>query len=194
MRPVVGLQQCETMSHAADPAAPDEQREATIDELVAANAVYAASFDPDRAGCDISSPSPTRHTTVITCMDARIDLFAALGLQLGQVHMIRNAGGIVTDDVLRSLVLSQRKLGTREVLIAHHTDCGLYGLDDDELLDEVAAESGVRPPFRFHGFTDLDESVRVSVAKVREAPFVPHREGVRGFVYEVATGHLREVG
>lgn len=181
------------MSHAADPAAPESRGETTIDQLVAANEDYAASFDIDRAGCDVSSPSPTRRTTVITCMDARIDLFAVLGLELGQVHMIRNAGGVVTDDVLRSLVLSQRKLGTREVLIAHHTDCGLYRLDDDELLDEVTAESGVRPPFRFHGFTDLDESVRVSVAKVREAPFVPYRDGVRGFVYEVASGNLREV-
>ncbi len=181
------------MSHAVDTVVPEDRPETTIDQLVVANKGYAAAFDPDRAGCDISSPSPTRRTTVITCMDARIDLFAVLGVELGQVHMIRNAGGVVTDDVLRSLVLSQRKLGTREVLIAHHTDCGLYKLDDDELLDQVAAESGTRPPFRFGGFTDLDESVRVSVAKVREATFVPYRDRVRGFVYEVATGNLREI-
>jgi carbonic anhydrase len=165
----------------------------TIDALVAANDAFAEGFDAARAGCDISSPSPTRHTTVITCMDARIDLFAALGLELGEVHVIRNAGGIATDDVLRSLVLSQRKLGTREVLLAHHTDCGLYGLDDEELLAEVEAESGTRPPFEFGGFTDLDASVRESVARVRAAVFVPHRDAVRGFVYDVSTGRLREV-
>lgn len=164
-----------------------------IDDLVAANDGFAAQFDVARAGCDISSPRPTRRTAVITCMDARIDLFAALGLELGEVHVIRNAGGIATDDVLRSLVLSQRKLGTREVLLAHHTDCGLYGLDDDSLLAEVEGESGVRPPFRFGGFTDLDASVRESMARVRSAAFMPHRDAVRGFVYDVFTGHLREI-
>ena len=165
----------------------------TIDELIEANAGFAATFDPTRAGCDISSPTPTRHTAVVTCMDARIDLLAALGLSLGEVHVIRNAGGIVTDDVLRSLALSQLKLGTREVLLAHHTGCGLSGLDDDALLDEVEASSGTRPPFRFGGFADTDESVRESVARVRSAPYVPHRDRVRGFVYDVATGRLREV-
>jgi carbonic anhydrase len=176
----------------SSPAAQDRP-DSTIDELIAANDAFAASFDVTRAGCDISSPSPTRRAAVVTCMDARIDLFAALGLALGEVHVIRNAGGIATEDVLRSLVLSQRKLGTREVLLAHHTDCGLYGLDDDELLDEVEATSGSRPPFRFGGFTDLDASVRASVARVRSAPFVPYRDDVRGFVYDVATGRLREV-
>lgn len=174
-------------------AAREDRPTTTVDELIAANADFAASFDVATAGCDISSPSPTRHTTVVTCMDARIDLFAALGLQLGEVHVIRNAGGVVTDDVLRSLVLSQRKLGTHEVLLAHHTDCGLFGLDDDELLDEIEAESGARPPFRFGGFTDVDASVRESVARVRAAGFVPHRDAVRGFVYDVSTGRLREV-
>jgi carbonic anhydrase len=177
------------------PAAADDRPTATttIDELLAANERFAASFDVASAGCDISSPSPTRRTAVVTCMDARIDLFEALGLALGEVHIIRNGGGIATDDVLRSLVLSQRKLGTREVLLAHHTDCGLYGLDDDELLDEIEAASGTRPPFRFGGFSDLDASVRASVERVRSAPFVPHRDAVRGFVYDVKTGRLREV-
>jgi carbonic anhydrase len=165
----------------------------TIDELIVANEAFTASFDATSAGCDISSPKPTRHTTVITCMDARIDLFSALGLALGEVHVIRNAGGVATDDVIRSLVLSQRKLGTREVLLAHHTDCGLYGLDDEALLDELEAESGTRPPFTFGGFTDPDESVRESVARVRSTVFLPHRDAVRGFVYDVSTGHLREV-
>jgi len=164
-----------------------------IDELIAANDAFATSFDVDQAGCDVSSPRPTRHTAVISCMDARIDLFEALGLAIGEVHVIRNAGGIATDDVLRSLVLSQRKLGTREVLVAQHTDCGLYGLDDAGLLDEIEQETGTRPPFLFGGFTDLDASVRASVDRVRSAPFVPHRDAVRGFVYDVATGRLREV-
>jgi carbonic anhydrase len=165
----------------------------TIDALLAANDRFAASFDVARAGCDISSPRPTRRASVVTCMDARIDLFAALGLALGEVHVIRNAGGIVTDDVLRSLVLSQRKLGTREVLIAQHTDCGLHGLDDQVLLAEVEADAGERPSFVFGGFTDLDASVRSSLARVRAAAFVPHRAAVRGFVYDVVTGRLREV-
>lgn len=166
----------------------------TIDDLLANNAAFVASqFDAARAGYDISSPRPTRHTAVVTCMDARIDVFAVLGLHLGEVHLIRNAGGIVTDDVLRSLTLSQLRLGTREVLIAHHTDCGLSGLDDAAVADELQVASGVRPPFAFGGFSDLDDSVRTSVARVRAAPYVPHRDAVRGFVYEVATGRLREV-
>jgi carbonic anhydrase len=165
----------------------------TVDELIAANAAFAAAFDPASPGCDLSSPRPTRRAAVVACMDARLDLFAALGLALGEVHLIRNAGGIVTDDVLRSLALSQRKLGTREVLVVHHTDCGLHGLDDEALADEVEAETGERPPFAFGGFDDLDASVRASVARVRAATYLPHREVVRGAVYDVRTGRLREV-
>jgi carbonic anhydrase len=165
----------------------------TVDELFAANARYADTFAARAEGADISSPSPTRHTAVVCCMDARIDLFPLLGLRLGESHIIRNAGGIVTDDVLRSLALSQRKLGTREVMVVHHTNCGLHGLDDDALLDEIEAEVGTRPPFRFGAFDDLDESVRESVERVRSAPFVPYRDVVRGFVVDVATGRLRPV-
>jgi len=166
----------------------------TTDDLLANNAAFVASeFGATRAGYDISSPRPTRRTAVVTCMDARIDIFAVLGLHLGEAHLIRNAGGIVTDDVLRSLTLSQLRLGTREVLIAHHTDCGLCGLDDAAVADDLEAASGTRPPFAFGGFTDLDESVRTSVARVRAAAYLPHRDAVRGFVYEVATGRLREV-
>jgi carbonic anhydrase len=166
----------------------------TIDDLLANNTAFVASeFRATRAGYDISSPRPTRRTAVVTCMDARIDIFAVLGLHLGEAHVIRNAGGIVTDDVLRSLTLSQLRMGTREVLIAHHTDCGLSGLDDDAVADELEAASGRRPPFAFGGFTDLDDSVRTSVARVRAAAYVPHRDAIRGFVYEVATGRLREV-
>ena len=177
----------------SEPSADPRASATTTDELVAANEEFAATFDTTRAGCDISSPRPTRHITVITCMDARIDLFAALGLSLGEVHLIRNAGGIVTDDSLRSLTLSQHALGTREVVVVHHTDCGLHGLDDDATLDAVEAATGSRPPFAFGGFADIDESVRASVSRLRATPFLLHRDAVRGFVYDVATGHLREV-
>ena len=168
-------------------------RASTVDQLFAANARYADTFAARAAGADISSPRPTRHTAVVCCMDARIDLFPLLGLRLGESHIIRNAGGIATDDVLRSLALSQRKLGTGEVMIVHHTDCGLHGLDEDALLADIEAEVGERPPFRFGAFVDLDASVRESVARVRAATFLPHRENVRGFVVDVATGRLREV-
>jgi carbonic anhydrase len=178
----------------ATPAASGADRLTTADELVAANAGFAATFDPDHAGCDLSSGRPTRHAAVVTCMDARIDVLAALGLGLGEVHVIRNAGGLVTDDVLRSLTLSQRTLGTREVLVIQHTGCGLHGLADEALLGEVEAASGVLPPFAFGGFADLDASVRASVARVRAAAYLPHRDGVRGFVYDLATGRLRAAG
>jgi carbonic anhydrase len=161
----------------SEPSADPRASATTTDELVAANEEFAATFDTTRAGCDLSSPRPTRHITVITCMDARIDLFAALGLSLGEVHLIRNAGGIVTDDSLRSLTLSQHALGTREVVVVHHTE----------------AATGSRPPFAFGGFADIDESVRASVSRLRATPFLLHRDAVRGFVYDVATGHLREV-
>ena len=164
-----------------------------VDQLLAANARYADTFAARAAGADISSPRPTRHTAVVCCMDARIDLFPLLGLRLGESHIIRNAGGIATDDVLRSLALSQRKLGTTEVMIVHHTDCGLHGLDEEELLADIEAEVGQRPPFGFGAFVDLDASVRESVARVRAAPFVPHRDHVRGFVVDVSTGRLREI-
>jgi carbonic anhydrase len=165
----------------------------TIDQLFGANARYADTFAARAAGADISSPRPTRHTAVVCCMDARIDLFPLLGLRLGESHIIRNAGGIATDDVLRSLALSQRKLGTREVMVVHHTDCGLHGLDEAALLADIEADVGERPPFAFGAFADLDASVRDSVAQVRSATFLPHRDAVRGFVVDVATGRLREV-
>jgi len=165
----------------------------TVDHLYAANARYADTFAARAAGADISSPRPTRHTAVVCCMDARIDLFPLLGLRLGESHIIRNAGGIATDDVLRSLALSQRKLGTTEVMVLHHTDCGLHRLDEAALLGEIEAEVGTPPPFTFGAFADLDASVRESVERVRAAEFLPHRDHVRGFVVDVATGRLREV-
>lgn len=126
-------------------------------------------------------------------MDSRLDLFGALGLDIGDAHLIRNAGGIPTDDVLRSLALSQRALGTREVVIIHHTECGMDGFDDDAFRAELTEESGVAPPWRVRGFTDLHADTRRSVATVRDCPWVPYREDVRGFVFDVATAQLSEV-
>jgi carbonic anhydrase len=126
-------------------------------------------------------------------MDARIAVFGLFGLGGGQAHIIRNAGGIVTNDVLRSLVVSQRRLGTREVILMHHTDCGLSQLAEDEFRASIAAEVGAEPPYPFGSFTDLDEAVRIAITRVREHPFLPHRDRVRGFVYDVRTGRLREI-
>jgi carbonic anhydrase len=158
-----------------------------IDHLIHANAAYVADFPGARPR------EPKLRMAVITCMDARLDLFGALGLDIGDAHLIRNAGGVVTDDVLRSLALSQRSLGTREVVLIHHTECGMLGLDDDAFRDELARESGVEPPWRVPGFVDLAAEVRKSVSAVRACPWLPHREDVRGFVFDVATARLDEV-
>jgi carbonic anhydrase len=126
-------------------------------------------------------------------MDSRLDLFGALGLEIGDAHLIRNAGGIPTDDVLRSLALSQRSLGTREIVIIHHTECGMDGFNDSAFRAELAAETGHSPTWRVQGFTDLHEDTRQSVQTVRECPWLPHRDDVRGFVFDVATATLTEV-
>jgi carbonic anhydrase len=158
-----------------------------IDHLITANAAYTADFPGPRPR------DPKLRMTVVACMDARLDLFGALGLEIGDAHLIRNAGGVVTDDVLRSLALSQRALGTREVVVIHHTDCGMLGLDDDAFRAELARESGVAPPWRVPGFVDLAADVRKSVETVRTCPWLPHRDDVRGFVFDVATARLNEV-
>jgi carbonic anhydrase len=126
-------------------------------------------------------------------MDARLDLFGILGLRPGDAHLIRNAGGVATDDVIRSLAISQRKLGTREIVLVHHTDCGMLTFTEDEFRAELLAETGVKPAWSAEAFTDLDADVRSSMQRIRTSPFIPHREQVRGFVYEVETGRLREV-
>ena len=159
-----------------------------IDHLIHANEAYAAGF---------AGPRPLRpklRLAVITCMDSRLDLFGALGLEIGDAHLIRNAGGIPTDDALRSLAISQRKLGTREVVIIHHTECGMDGFDDEQFRTELTAESGTQPPWRVAGFTDLYEDTRRSVLLVRECAWIPYREDVRGFVFDVATAKVTEVG
>jgi carbonic anhydrase len=158
-----------------------------IDHLVHANQVYTAGFPGPRP------LRPKLRLTVVACMDSRLDLFGALGLDIGDAHLIRNAGGIPTDDVLRSLALSQRALGTREIVIIHHTQCGMDGFDDEAFRRELAAESGVEPTWQVEGFTDVEEAMRKSIRTVRECGWLPHRDAVRGFVFDVATAQLREV-
>ncbi|WP_326599495.1 beta-class carbonic anhydrase [Streptomyces sp. NBC_01803] len=157
------------------------------DELVAANRQYAEAFtDP---GMDAH---PVRNVAVVACMDARLDLHAALGLSLGDCHTIRNAGGVVTDDVIRSLTISQRELGTKAVVLIHHTGCGLLGLSE-EWRHELELEVGQKPSWAVESFRDLDQDVRQSMARVRTSPFLPHTDDVRGFVFDVTTGLLREI-
>jgi carbonic anhydrase len=158
-----------------------------IDALIENAAAHEADFEGPRALI------PAKHVAIVTCMDSRIDNFRIFGLDSGEAHILRNAGGLVTDDVLRSLVLSQRLLKTREVILMHHTNCGLHGTDETALLAEIAADAGRTPPYDFGAFSDIDEAVRQAISRVREHPFLPHRDHVRGFVYEVESGHLREV-
>jgi carbonic anhydrase len=158
-----------------------------IDHLVHANERYVESFPGPRP------LRPKLRLAVIACMDSRLDLFGALGLDIGDAHLIRNAGGIPTDDVLRSLALSQRALGTREVVIIHHTECGMDGFDDAAFRAELEAETGQAPPWRVEGFTDLYEDTRRSVQTVRTCHWIPYRDDVRGFVFDVATARITEV-
>jgi carbonic anhydrase len=156
--------------------------------MVESAAAHAAAFDSP-----FPTPRPRRKVAVVACMDARLDLFGILGLQPGDSHLIRNAGGVVTDDVIRSLAISQRKLGTEEIILVHHTDCGMLTLTEDEFRAELLQETGMSPTWVSEAFTDLDADVRNSMQRIRTSPFVPHRDNVRGFVYEVETGRLREV-
>jgi carbonic anhydrase len=135
---------------------------------------------------------PGKHVTLVACMDARLNPQATLGLALGDGHVIRNAGGVVTDDVIRSLAISQRLLGTTEIILVHHTDCGMLTFRDDELKDQITTDTGIRPPFALEAFPEVDADVRQSIARIQSSPFVPHKN-VRGFVYEVEKGTLREV-
>jgi carbonic anhydrase len=159
-----------------------------IDELVANNETFAASL-PVRH-LDVR---PRRRLAIVTCMDSRLDVFAALGLHFGEAHVLRNAGGVITDDVIRSLAVSQRRLGTREVMLIHHTDCGMQSMTDDGFRAELQADTGLAPAFAVESFTDLDADVSQSILRVRRSPFVLHSELVRGFVYDVDTHALREV-
>ena len=158
------------------------------DELFGNNDAYVQTFH------DGSLPMPpAKHVTVVACMDARIDPVRILGLAVGDAHVLRNAGGVITEDMIRSLTLSQRLQGTNEIILIHHTDCGMLKFSDDELKSQIAAETGVRPPFALGAFPDLEADVRDSIARIKASPFIPNTDQVRGFVYEVETGHLREV-
>lgn len=147
----------------------------------------------DHGAPQVPTPVPALHLAVVTCMDARIKVFDVFGLRHGEAHILRNAGGVVTDDVLRSLAISQRKLETREVIVMQHTSCGLSMVTEDTFKDEIEADTGLRPPWAVEAFRDVTDSVRQSVERVRRSPFVPHRDQVRGFVYDVATGGLTAV-
>ncbi|MHA7817655.1 MAG: beta-class carbonic anhydrase [Pseudohaliea sp.] len=158
------------------------------DEFLAANARYAESFDKG----DKPMP-PARQVAVVACMDARIETGRLLGLEEGDAHVIRNAGGVVTDDVIRSLAISQRLLGTREIVLIHHTDCGMLTFRDDAVKADIEADTGLRPPFALEAFADPAEDVKQSMRRIASSPFVPHKDAVRGFVYHVETGRLEEV-
>lgn len=154
------------------------------ERIVAANGAYAEGFS------GAGAVRPSRKLAVVSCMDSRMDLFAMLGLRVGDAHVIRNAGGIVTDDTIRSLTLSQRALGTREIVLVHHTDCGLHGVVDDDFAAELEAATGVAPGWRAGGFADPHADVAVSIERLRSSPFLLHRDLITGFVYDVDTGLL----
>ena len=158
------------------------------DEYLANNARYAETFSGP-----LPMP-PSRNIAVIACMDARLNVYGSLGLNEGEAHVIRNAGGVVTDDEIRSLAISQRLLGTREIILIHHTDCGMLTFTDDAFKRSIQDETGIKPAWSAESFTDLDEDVRQSLARIQASPFVPHKDAVRGFVFDVATGKLNEVG
>src|SRR5881394_998679 len=158
-------------------------------ETYVANAErYAASFDKGH----LPLP-PAKQTAVVACMDARLNPYGVLGLSEGDSHVIRNAGGVVTDDVIRSLAISQRLLGTNEIVLIHHTDCGMLTFHDDEVKAQIEADTGIRPPFALEAFGDVDADVRQSIARIKASPFVTSKNSIRGFVYEVETGRLREI-
>jgi carbonic anhydrase len=165
-----------------------EEPMSVTDELVQNAKAYAEQFDKGA----LPLP-PARKVAVLACMDARLNPYGLLGLQEGDAHVIRNAGGVVTDDEIRSLAISQRLLGTEEIILIHHTDCGMLTFTDDEFKRSVQDDVGIKPEWAAEAFSDLDEDVRQSIARIRASPFIPRTDSVRGFVYEVETGRLREV-
>jgi carbonic anhydrase len=158
------------------------------DELLKNNAEFARDF---RKG-DLPMP-PGKGLAVVACMDARLNVYALLGLEEGHAHVIRNAGGVVTDDVIRSLAISQHLLGTREIILVHHTDCGMLTFTDDEVKADLEAATGLRPHFALEAFGDLERDIRQSIARIKHSPFVTHKDSIRGFIYDVHTGALQEV-
>jgi carbonic anhydrase len=158
------------------------------DELLRNNEAYAAGFGKG----ELPMP-PARKLAVVACMDARIIVSRILGLEEGEAHVIRNAGGVITDDEIRSLAISQRLLGTEEIILIHHTDCGMLTFTDDAFKRSIQDETGIKPEWAAEAFDDVDADVRQSIARIKASPFIPHKDSVRGFVYEVETGRLREV-
>ncbi len=157
------------------------------DEYLNNNARYAESFS------GLLPLPPSSHVAVVACMDARLNVYAILGLNDGEAHVIRNAGGAITDDEIRSLAISQRLLGTREIILIHHTDCGMLTFTDDDFKRSIQDETGIKPPWAAESFTDLTEDVRQSIARIKASPFIPHKDAIRGFIFDVGTGKLNEV-
>jgi carbonic anhydrase len=158
------------------------------DQLLRHNESYSKSFTKG----DLPLP-PAKHVAVLACMDARLDVHKILGLEEGEAHVIRNAGGVATDDAIRSLVISQRLLGTNEIILIHHTDCGMLTFKDDDIKGKIEAEVGIRPAFALEAFGDLESDVKQSIARIEASPFIPNKTSVRGFVYDVRSGKLDEV-
>ncbi len=161
---------------------------AVIDDLLNNNTGYTESFDKG----DAPLP-PGLQLAVVACMDARLDTHALLGIGVGDAHVIRNAGGVVTDDAIRSLTISQRLLGTTSIMLIHHTDCGMLTFRDDAVKDSIVADTGIRPAFALEAFGDLDGDIRQSIARIQASPFIPNKDDIRGFVYDCTTGKLNEV-
>ena len=159
-----------------------------IDQLLENNSRYADGFGKG----ELPLP-PARNLAVVACMDARLDVHKILGLSEGDAHVIRNAGGVVSDDAIRSLVISQRLLGTRAIVLIHHTDCGMLTFRDDDVKDAIEADTGLRPAFAMEAFGNLEKDVRQSISRIQASPFIPHKDQVRGFVYDCSTGRLNEV-
>ena len=157
------------------------------DQLLENNEKYAAGFDGP-----LPLP-PAKHIAVLACMDARLNVYGALGLEEGESHVIRNAGGVVTDDEIRSLAISQRLLGTKEIVLIHHTDCGMLTFTDEDFADSLEQDTGQRPSWTANSFGDVEADVRESIGRIKDSPFIPHTDQVRGFVFDVATGRLDEV-
>jgi carbonic anhydrase len=164
-----------------------EDQMSVTDDYLRNNAAYAGQFGGPRP------LPPAKGTAVVACMDARLNVYAILGLAEGDSHVIRNAGGVVTDDGIRSLAISQRLLGTTEIILIHHTDCGMLTFTDDQFKRSIQDETGIKPAWAAESFTDLDEDVRQSIARIKASPFIPHKSSVRGFVFDVGTGKLTEV-
>jgi carbonic anhydrase len=158
------------------------------DDQLRNNAEFAKSFSRG----DLPMP-PGKALAVVACMDARLNVYALLGLEPGEAHVIRNAGGVVTEDVIRSLAISQHLLGTKEIILVHHTDCGMLTFTDDQVKADIEAATGLRPHFALEAFSDLERDIRQSIARIRHSPFVLHKDSIRGFIYDVTTGQLQEV-